>query len=790
MMIRSFYLGLLISLLISVSFALYAYSEASSPKYRGDSYYVSDEVWYVTSSRNLLHEIFGLKPRYPSQGYVHMTLAFGSERELIESYGWLNETLRSLGGSVLRSNYTSTGDRIPAVWVRVPESRAEELERELGGRVKVRYGFEYPSKAGIVDYLNLEHPPLGKYMMMLSMMILGDEPIGWRVPGILEGSALIVIVYLIVRRILNPFWGVLASISLALDPMLHAMSVVAMLDIHLAFFTGLTLLFAVEDRPLAASIASWLAFSVKFSGLFAVLFTYLYIRIYRREGPVRSALLSLIPSILYPLISLPLIVHLGLGRWISENLSAMAWHTTSRGSGPVPSPPWAWFLNLAPMALHINPDLLARVNTVSYAFSGAFTLLLLPLLARRERSYLPMMMILSIVTGYTLVYIAGNRTLYSFYAIQLAPSVASSFAISMFYLVMMEDELNDLVVGGWRGILRRLLESEPRLPEELRPLEIISWGGRGHYFLSMVAAVLLSTLMHSSLGIPGSPVYMLEERDFGLSSQLSRLLISSSESLILRELLFCSIALISILIISLDLLELGLSSQPMVISLIVLSGYDWGLLSLALALESLILSKRGRPILSAMLLAISASLNPLNFLLFPTLLGRSGIRSSLLFLGIFIPLSLLSPEWPGESVGGLLSPLIGDQAPILALMISAALTAYLTRFDRLWSSAIGIGLMTLLAGLKPSWGLIEVALLSGSPVLPLMELLLSHSLLSYSNPSLLSSALLKCSARSPRDVCSDPYIAITLFSLISIYLGARRIFQKRLELSPIVENTD
>ncbi|MCS7103059.1 MAG: glycosyltransferase family 39 protein, partial [Candidatus Korarchaeum sp.] len=679
-MSRSFKLGLLISILISVSFALYVYSGASSSDYRGDSYYVSDEVWYVTSSRNLLHEVFNLKPRYASQGFLYVTLVFESEQELFESLKWLNETLRSLGGSVERSNYTTTGDRIPVIWVKVPEGRAGEFERIVRGRSELRYGFEYPPKTGITDYLNLEHPPLGKYIIMLSMITLGDEPVNWRISGIIEGSLLIIVVYLVVCRILNPFWGVIASISLALDPIVQAMSMVAMLDIHLAFLTGLTLLLVVYDRPLAASITSWLAFSVKFSGLFALLFTYLYLRIYRRKSPFRSVLICSAPALLYLLISLPIISYLGFERWVHENLNAFAWHTTSRGSGPTPSPPWAWFLNLAPMALHVNPDLMARVNFLSYPIAGVFTILLFPLLRRRERSYLPMMMIFSIIVGYTLVYLAGNRTLYSFYAVQLAPSVASAFSISLFYLVMMDEELSGFIKSNWKMFLRAALRGELELPDELKILRIFSpsRGYRAYYILSMTSSTFLSLLLHSSLNILSTPVFMRKEQDFGLSSLLTDLLISSSESLIVREAIFSSITLISILIVSLDLLELKVNPYPIAISLTFLSGYDWSLLSLALALESAVALKRGRKYLPSILLAISSSLNPMSALLFPLLLDGSK-RSFLLFLGILAPLTLLSPNWPRE-VGGILNPLAGTYAPIIALITSALLTAYLTKF--------------------------------------------------------------------------------------------------------------
>ncbi len=771
---RSFTLGLIISIVLASSFFIYAYSEASSLKYRGDDYYVSDEVWYVTSSRNLLHEVFGSHPKYSVDSYVFATISFNSESDLMEHLDDLDSLLRSIGGEIVRANYTVTGDRIAAIWVMVPESNSSKLEKI--DYAKIRYGFEYPSKSGILDYLNLEHPPLGKYMIMLSMMLLGDSPANWRIPGIFEGSIIIILVYLIVSRILNPFWGVIASISIFLDPIFHAMSIVAMLDIHLTFFTTLCLLFLAYDRPLAASISSWLAFSVKFSGLFPVVCTYLYLRIYRRERPLRALTISILPSLVYLALSIPLINYLGLERWVQENLNAVAWHTTSRGSGPTPSPPWAWFLNLAPMALHVNPDLIARVNFVSYIFSFVFTILLFPLMLKGERLYIPMMMILSIVLGYTAVYIAGNRTLYSFYAVQLSPSVASAFSISLFYLIMEDLEV---VRREWRSLLDMIFGDKIELPEELRPLLSFK-GNKSFYMLNMILPVLVSIILHHNFYLPGSPVFSTNARDFGLSWILSDLLIRSSDEIWVRELIFSSITIISALIVSLDLAELG-SMYPIPISLLVLSGYDWTLLSLALVLESISLMRRGKKITSLVLAVLSCSLNPINILLFPMILRE---RSSVIFAASLVPLSLLS--WPEEGTGGLLQGFAGVYTPAIALATSIILTAYTMKYSIFWSSVSGMGLMLLLSGVKQSWGLTALALLSNVPSIPLIELLLSISLITYNNPSLLSRILFKCNPSSPKDFCSDPSISIALSSLAIIYLGLRGLYREnKIELGTV-----
>ena len=57
------------------------------------------------------------------------------------------------------------------------------LDRLLGVEM------EYWSYAGTDDdYYNLEHPPLAKFVIALSMLACGDEPLCWRIPSIAMGA--------------------------------------------------------------------------------------------------------------------------------------------------------------------------------------------------------------------------------------------------------------------------------------------------------------------------------------------------------------------------------------------------------------------------------------------------------------------------------------------------------------------------------------------------------------------------------------------------------------------------
>jgi dolichyl-phosphate-mannose-protein mannosyltransferase len=65
---------------------------------------------------------------------------------------------------------------------------------------------------------NQEHPPLGKVLMAVSMQVLGDNGLGWRLPSLIAGMIALAALYLIVRAAGESRWlGVLAVTFFAFD---------------------------------------------------------------------------------------------------------------------------------------------------------------------------------------------------------------------------------------------------------------------------------------------------------------------------------------------------------------------------------------------------------------------------------------------------------------------------------------------------------------------------------------------------------------------------------------------
>jgi dolichyl-phosphate-mannose--protein O-mannosyl transferase len=127
--------------------------------------------------------------------------------------------------------------------------------------------------------LNPMHPPLAKQLMALSIRIFGDEPLGWRYPGVLFGSLAIVAMYFCGLALFTGQGPAVASALLAFfNQMLFVQSRIAMLDVFaLAFGLIATAAFMHgfrKPRPhlwfALAGFAFGLSIACKWSGLFAL----------------------------------------------------------------------------------------------------------------------------------------------------------------------------------------------------------------------------------------------------------------------------------------------------------------------------------------------------------------------------------------------------------------------------------------------------------------------------------------------------------------------------------------
>ncbi len=314
------------------------------------------------------------------------------------------------------------------------DSSRRLLERVFG--VRIDY-YRYSGRTAD-DYFNLEHPPLGKYIIASSMLVCGDKPLCWRLPSVIEASLIPLILYFAyatLRHPLGPLAGSIAALAASTDPVLYRVGSVAMLDTHLAFFTALSLALAVHSRYLASAILAGLALSVKISGVGTII-GYL-LSLYRVEGVRRRLIIALasllLVAVVVVLAHVPLALHFSPKRVVDETINAIRWHTTSRPpDGPPYSSPSGWILNVAPFPLSFNPTpVKAELNTLLHLVALAYSTYILVqglLVGLKGYRIVAPLYYAGVTLAYWSVYIAGNRTLYSFYAIQLTPLAAATIA--------------------------------------------------------------------------------------------------------------------------------------------------------------------------------------------------------------------------------------------------------------------------------------------------------------------------------------------------------------------------
>ena len=399
-----------LSFILALNFYLFAIDFVNKPPFKYN--YISDEVWYVSASRNLLREVFHAYPN--SSNATIQAKDIVSLTKFISLYS-------SKYGIESSEPYTKVKNAAYLIG-----NSTEGIKRLIKDAKKynitlVQPGWKYPDQEGILKYLNLEHPPLGKYL--IAYQILKDDvPPNWRVPGIILGTIAFFVLPVALYFYTNSLLLSLGTLLLLhFDEAFRVMSMVAMLDGYAASFSVLSLA-ALPFSPGLATLFYALASTSKYTALFYIVpIAYAY---RKRRSPLGSVLVPAL-AFLIALVALsaPIILSLGFNEWLSRLLWGVKWFLTSRPSGPPPASPLDWILGTQPSPLYINPSLYVYTNPTIMQLALLAFFVLFPL--RNKRTYRPAWLsslyLVSALLGFTLVYLAGNKTLYTFYVAVFTP---------------------------------------------------------------------------------------------------------------------------------------------------------------------------------------------------------------------------------------------------------------------------------------------------------------------------------------------------------------------------------
>lgn len=261
--------------------------------------------------------------------------------------------------------------------------------------IYARVSYDFLTKSPPYDHF--DHPPLAKDFIALSMAEIGNSPLGWRLPQVVSGTMLVLLIYLLGSQLGGSRVGLLAASLLVMSPIHLTQSRLALLDVHLAMFATLAVLLFVLflrfQRPLLlflAFTAFGSAIAVKWTmwPLFLVFLLLLVGEL--RTINTRKYVPALVAGVLaagtiYAASYIPYYAHgFGLVDVLKEQCcgprSILGYHTGYFRDNDLQSPWWTWPLLPAVHSSYASTIVEGQVSTVAAAGNPFLTWLSLPVM--------------------------------------------------------------------------------------------------------------------------------------------------------------------------------------------------------------------------------------------------------------------------------------------------------------------------------------------------------------------------------------------------------------------------
>lgn len=163
-----------------------------------------------------------------------------------------------------------------------------------------------PEEDTAYDWL---HPPLTKLIQAGSIKVIGDNPVGWRMPSAIFGTAIVGATFALAYVILGPVAAIFSAAIIAFENLNLVMSRITMNDVFVTFFILIAFTLAhiyIKTKKykylFLTSIFLGLAISSKWSGIWAIPAVGFYIAIDKlrhKDFDLRIFTLVVIPPVIY-----------------------------------------------------------------------------------------------------------------------------------------------------------------------------------------------------------------------------------------------------------------------------------------------------------------------------------------------------------------------------------------------------------------------------------------------------------------------------------------------------------
>jgi predicted membrane-bound dolichyl-phosphate-mannose-protein mannosyltransferase len=261
------------------------------------------------------------------------------------------------------------------------------------------------------------HPPLGKYFVMIGMLIFGVNPFGWRIMGTLFGVAMIPLMYLFGFKIFkNRFFAFCTAFLMMFDFMHFVQTRISTIDVYVTFFVilmyyyiydyyikksykvglkksllplflcGLTFGIGIATKWIAmyAAVGIFLIFIVakineitcyvayRNSGLISDLFNNFWIKYFIKTGLACAVFFVVIPGIIYfaSYTSIMQVPGNGIKEFFNNQSYMYNFHNDLNIKHSYSSPWWAWPIMAKPIWFYGSRALAAEGLTSSIICMG------------------------------------------------------------------------------------------------------------------------------------------------------------------------------------------------------------------------------------------------------------------------------------------------------------------------------------------------------------------------------------------------------------------------------------
>ncbi|MBU5487754.1 phospholipid carrier-dependent glycosyltransferase [Clostridium sp. MSJ-8] len=261
---------------VNLSEINYFLGNIANRNFRLYSWNSTNSKWDVISDFNMKY-VF----RWGKQ-QVNCNTRYIALRSLSDSCSIRELVLKDQSGNIIlpsnANKYSKLFDE-QDLYKEVPTYRDETYFDEIY-HARTAYEFIHGLKA----YENT-HPPLGKILISIGMLIFGENPFGWRIIGTLFGIAMVPVIYLFSKKMFKKTWAsAIVTVIFSFDFMHFVQTRIATIDVFVTFFIIVSYYFMYQYctmtfndtpliktlRPLAESgIAIALAIASKWTGLYA-----------------------------------------------------------------------------------------------------------------------------------------------------------------------------------------------------------------------------------------------------------------------------------------------------------------------------------------------------------------------------------------------------------------------------------------------------------------------------------------------------------------------------------------